>query len=635
MNGRHGTSIATFFLMCILVSTVAAQEKVAIPEAIAAYPDLILYNGKVVTMDDTSMGPSPGRIFESIAIRDRKVQALGTSAEILSYAGPKTGKIDLKGRTVMPGIVDTHTHIHNGAVDQWANENPELFSDLARKFSVTGNTFEELRRGIELVLKEQMSGAPPDQWAFIDLPQYAANDPAMPGIGIKFLQGREITLKDLDKLTKHPVHLVAFPSRIINTAAKKQFEKIMGFFPEEIIDEHGFGQLTALFRSLPVDSYFAKRPNAAEELADIVEKGMLGNAAVGITTYVSHITGLQFFDAFRLLERQDRMPIRFGYSHYYGFEVTPEPEVFYRGFGDMAGLGSDYFWNVGTGLSAVDGNYPQMCTSLDVPSNKEICRNKPDVSSRAKVTLVALERRQRVAVGHIYGDKALEYFLDQVDAAMQQDPTLTLEQIRSKRLSSDHCGFYPRPDQIPRMARIGMIISCAGNRITSSYPALKEAGMQYANWIAPAKSMLKAGVKVTAENEAGPRRNRASSYFYETFAFITRKNEQGVLIAPEEAVDRVTLIKMMTAWGAEFALREKFVGTLEPGKFADLLVLNKDYFTVPEPEIPSIFPLLTMVGGKIQVLRNEFAQELGRNPVGPQLEFRNMARNAQQLETAQ
>ena len=88
----------------------------------------------------------------------------------------------------------------------------------------------------------------------------------------------------------------------------------------------------------------------------------------------------------------------------------------------------------------------------------------------------------------------------------------------------------------------------------------------------------------------------------------------------------------MTSWAAEYAVREKYIGTLESGKFADLIVLTKDYFTVPEEEIPSIFPLMTMVGGKIIVLRNELAQELGRNPVGPQLEFRNEGRYVETKE---
>ena len=80
-------------------------------------------------------------------------------------------------------------------------------------------------------------------------------------------------------------------------------------------------------------------------------------------------------------------------------------------------------------------------------------------------------------------------------------------------------------------------------------------------------------------------------------------------------------MKMMTSWPARFVLKEDVLGSLEPGKFADLLVLNKDYFTVPVEELEDTNPLMTIVGGKIQVLRSEFAQELGRDPIGPQLEF--------------
>ena len=120
----------------------------------------------------------------------------------------------------------------------------------------------------------------------------------------------------------------------------------------------------------------------------------------------------------------------------------------------------------------------------------------------------------------------------------------------------------------------------------------------------------------------------SETYFNQGYALITRRNEYGQLVAPEEAIDRMTLMKMMTSWPSEFVLREKEIGTLEAGKLADLVVLNKDYFTVPEEEIPNLFPVLTVVGGKIQVLRSEFAQELGRNSIGPQLEFKNEPRYA-------
>jgi dihydroorotase-like cyclic amidohydrolase len=91
----------------------------------------------------------------------------------------------------------------------------------------------------------------------------------------------------------------------------------------------------------------------------------------------------------------------------------------------------------------------------------------------------------------------------------------------------------------------------------------------------------------------------------------------------------MTLMKMMTSWPAEYVLREDKVGTLAPGKFADIVVLNKDYFTVPQDQLPNTYPVMTIVGGKIEVIRAEFAKELGRPPLGPQIEFKNGKRYAE------
>ena len=249
--------------LLMLTSMALAQETVTVPAAIAAYPDLILYNGKVVTMDDTSTGPSPGRIVQAVAIRQRQIQALGADALILSYAGPKTPKIDLKGRTVIPGIVDSHTHIHNNEVAYWVKQNPAAFETMARRFVVGGSTYEELKRGVELVLKERMGNAAPDQWAFILLPTNDAKDPGSgTGVGVKFLQERGLTLSDLDKLSpNHPVFLQSHPGYMINSAGKKAIEKLYGFFPPmDVADDTGFGELTEYERALLVDGYFRVRP---------------------------------------------------------------------------------------------------------------------------------------------------------------------------------------------------------------------------------------------------------------------------------------------------------------------------------------------------------------------------------------
>ncbi len=620
---------------CLMATLAAAQENRTVPAAIIAYPEMILHNGKIVTMEDAGFNQSTGRTVEAIAIRDRKIQALGNNAEILSYAGPNTTKIDLKGRTVIPGIVDPHTHIHNSTVGEWVSDHPEAFETMGKKFSVGGATSEDLKKGIELVLKERAATMPEDQWVFINLP---TNDPDNPGsgtgFGVNFLQQKDMTLRDIDALdSKHPVFLAAHPAYTINTAAKNAIEKIYGYQPPiETADEDGFGELTEYERSLMVDVYFRHR---IDELTDIVEDGLRRNAAVGITTFASHMMGLQFLNVYQKLSREDRQPVRYAYTNYFGFQDNPDPEAYYLRLGDMAGLGNDYFWSAGVGLGYIDSGPPMFCSSMEAPKEvkeREWCRNAPG-TALSRTILTSILAKARVVAGHAYADKGVDYMMDAVEKAMEMDPQITLEYVRSRRFSSDHCGFYPRPAQIPRMARLGWYISCGGNVLTRSYPWLVEYGVeQYANWIAPVKSLIDARVKTVYENEAGVSGLSSETYWTAGYDLITRKNAYGEMVAPEEAIDRITLMKMSTIWPAEYVLREKQLGTLEAGKFADMLVLNKDYFTIPEAEIPEVFPLMTMVGGRIEVLREEFARELGRESVGPQMVFEKRDRYGVQAE---
>ncbi len=85
---------------------------------------------------------------------------------------------------------------------------------------------------------------------------------------------------------------------------------------------------------------------------------------------------------------------------------------------------------------------------------------------------------------------------------------------------------------------------------------------------------------------------------------------------PEEKLDRVTVLKMWTNGASRYLLKEKEIGTLEVGKLADLVVLDKDFFTVPTEQIPKIIPQMTLVGGEIRYLGSELASKLGMEPVG-------------------
>jgi len=165
-----------------------------------------------------------------------------------------------------------------------------------------------------------------------------------------------------------------------------------------------------------------------------------------------------------------------------------------------------------------------------------------------------------------------------------------------------------------------MMLSC-DTAINRSTPWLDVYGKDKAKQIAPIRSLVDAGIMVGTESGTNPTSGTGLTWTAENIQFITRENARGELIAPEEAVDRETLMKMATVWGSFFVLKEDELGTLETGKLADFVVFNKDYFTVPLEELPEVFPLMTVLGGEIVVLREEFAGELGVAPVGHQIEW--------------
>ena len=92
---------------------------------------------------------------------------------------------------------------------------------------------------------------------------------------------------------------------------------------------------------------------------------------------------------------------------------------------------------------------------------------------------------------------------------------------------------------------------------------------------------------------------RGGSYFSNLEMLLTRKDSKGRVWGKQEAIDRKDLLRMYTNWSAEYVSRQDRLGSLEPGKFADLAVLDKDYMTIPIEQFHTIHALMTMVGGKV------------------------------------
>jgi len=220
---------------------------------------------------------------------------------------------------------------------------------------------------------------------------------------------------------------------------------------------------------------------------------------------------------------------------------------------------------------------------------------------------------------HTGGDKDIDYFLDAIVKA-SKEAGMTEEEIRAKRHTFDHSTGSPRPDQIPIMKRLGMmdgmdvLLLWENHLPTDAAVVARNYGIEYTSWNQPRRSVTQGGVMSTTELD----RPVPHKLFYSVYKAITRFDDRtNQVYGPGERSDRVTELKSLTRWGSYYVLRENSLGTLEAGKLADFVVLDRDYLTIPEDDIPNVKVLMTVVGGKTVHLMPALGQEIGMPPVGP------------------
>ena len=126
----------------------------------------------------------------------------------------------------------------------------------------------------------------------------------------------------------------------------------------------------------------------------------------------------------------------------------------------------------------------------------------------------------------------------------------------------------------------------------------------------PLKSMIDAGIKVVFETD------RDSYIWTDLERGVTRKDLAGKVWAPRKRVDKPTALRMTTSWAAEYVLKPDKLGMIQQGKLADLVVLDRDYLTIPDDDISEIQPLVTVFDGKIVFVNSQFAQEYNLQPAG-------------------
>jgi predicted amidohydrolase YtcJ len=528
--------------------------------------DTVLINGKILTVDSQSS------VREAIAIRAGRIQAVGSTADIRKLAGPATRSIDLQGRTVIPGLIDSHLHAIRAALSfstevNWIGaksiaEAMNRIHEAARTMKpgswliVAGgwniDQFQERRRPTQA----ELVAAAPDNPVYVQLGYGWA---ILTPVGLKALS---ITI-DAD-----------LPSggRLEKDAAGKPTGGITG----------GQNAIIALFDRLPKPTFDQQVDGTKKFFRELNRLGLTGVVDPGGNNLLP-----SDYQALFQVWRQGQMTLRVAYA-LCGNNTGAEFEEFKNltqllpmGFGDDVLK----FNGLGERITAAMNN-----------------NNRPSATDKEKYAQIAkwaAERGMSLTM-HWANDASVGQLLDIFESVNKEVP------IKDLRWSIAHLNDASE-QSLRRMKALGVGWTVQDAMYFGGDQFRQTSGVEAARRAPPVVTGAKLGVAIGAGTDA----HRVASYnpFTALQWFLDGKTVSGVAIrGPEETPSRIEALRLYTLGSAWFSFDETRRGSLEVGKLADLAILSKDYMTVPVDQIGGIESLLTMVGGKIVYAAGPYRQ---------------------------
>jgi len=519
-------------------------------------PDLILINGRVITVDRNFT------VAEGVAIAGDRIMTLGNEDQLRALSGPATRVIDLKGNTVIPGLMDNHLHGAGGG--------PGV--DLSRSRSLG-----EVYAAIAARVKQSRPGeiiVSNSDWHEAQLKE------------------QRLPLRDdLDKVApENPLVLVRGGHEyILNSAALSRWN-ITADIPQpaggritRYADGRLNGELVDTAKSLVKLPPVAPRtPN--QQLADRVADYKKLNAA-GLTS-IRH-PGISIADYRMLQEMQNRgeLTIRINALLRAGTDAIVSSGI-------RQGEGDEWL-RIGGVKLGVDGGFEGglMREPYEKPWDENgTFHGLQTIDTERFFTIVRdLNRLDWRVATHAVGDAAIDLVLNAYDKANAE------RSIADRRWSIEHA-FIGRPDHLPRMKALGVAISAQHHLYLAGPSLVQYWGATRAGITTPAKMYLDAGLQVSSGSDAP-----VVPYppLWTLYHFITRDTITGGVLGADQRVSRQQALRMATINNAWLNMEERTKGSIEPNKLADLVILNEDPLTCPEPRLRDATVLATIVGGKL------------------------------------
>ena len=529
--------------------------------------DLALVNGKIVTVNEGN------ELAEAVAVREGKIVGVGRTDEIEGLVGDDTKVVDLQGKTVTPGFVESHCHPSMAG--------PRLLFEVN---AGGATTIPE----IVVRIREKAGQLPGGKW----LRAWGYNDRRLD-------ERRHPTRWDLDKATtEHPVFLARLDGHmgVANSKALK-LAQITKDTPDpeggKIDRDPETGEPTGLLRETA--QALVKEiipPYTIEETKEGLIAACNRLASWGITSFGDAAVVRDSMVAYQELLAENRLPLRVAMMMV-GLPMLEFPPYLneLKALGIQAGFGNDRLRILGTKFM-IDGSMSGYTAALYEPYSNEPTELGIIVQSPEELTrgIVEAHKAGLRPLTHAIGDRAIDIVLDAIEQALTETPGA------DHRMRIEHCTL-PTDEAIERMKRLGVIPSSSVGFIYELAPAhLLCIGPERAKRYFPHKTYLEKGIISVGNSDWFV---TSANIAQQLYGVVTRKGYSGDVIGPEQAISVMDALRLYTINGAYASFEEKIKGSIERGKLADMVVLDRDILTIPEEEIRDIEVETTIVGGEI------------------------------------